>query len=319
MRKAIVFFSIFLLLVCSSCSKQKDVSQKKLSSETSLPKTDSSAGRDSIGISMVDSGYRDTGKEAADSANASFIEYKLENPEFEVDSLLDSSEDQDLRVGFGCLHGGCSNGETTFYLLGRKGFKYHVLSPYGEDMYLPAEIEKSEEGGCAGLIVPIWLVKFAYNKDAMAPKLKTDKNYYSGLIVVGVKDTLQIKPPIRMEISDSLKAICFTAVEPEEDHGIVYVSAGRNNGIERVFVEVNYGTGAGFVAIVDFDGEKGEIKFKTKEQWSAGRNLDGQADLDGDGLSDVFLVNYGDYGGFNIFAERKGKWIRIHNHGPQPC
>jgi hypothetical protein len=319
MRIVAIFCSVFFLLLCSSCSKQKDVSQKKLSNETSLPKTDSSTGRDSIGISMVDSGYHDTGKEAADLANASFIEYKLENPEFEVDSLLDSAEDQDLRAGFGCLHGGCSNGQTKFYLPNRKGFKYHVISPYGEDLYIPAEIEKSEEGGCAGLMVPIWRVKFAYNDNAMAPKLKSDRDWYNGLIVVGVKDTLQIKPPIRREIPDSLKAICLTAVEPEEDHRIVYVSSGRNNGIERIFVEVNYGTGAGFIAIVDFDGKNGEVKFKTKEQWSAGRNLDGQADLNGDGLSDVFLVNYGDYGGFNIFAERRGKWIRIHNHGPQPC
>lgn len=168
--------------------------------------------------------------------------------------------------------------------------------------------------------MPICKIKCKSIESAFLPKLKSDKEYYRGVIVVGVKDSIGIRPPTRTEVSESVKSICLAALKPDTlVYSINYFPAGRNNGIERVLIELNRPMGVVFIGVVDTDGKICNVKFKTNDNWNDGRYFDGQADLNGDGLSDVFLVNYGDYGGFEIFAERNGKWIRIHNHGPQTC
>lgn len=99
-----------------------------------------------------------------------------------------------------------------------------------------------------------------------------------------------------------------------------FQSAGNSQGIQRILVEANdNSTGYGFIGVVDTDGKNSAVQFKTNDGWNDGRYYCGQADIDGDGLSDVFLVDYGDYGGFEILALRNGVWTRIHNHGLQTC
>ena len=71
--------------------------------------------------------------------------------------------------------------------------------------------------------------------------------------------------------------------------------------------------------MVDMEGEKCNVGFKTQGGSSAGRYFAGQADLNGDGLSDVILIDYGDYGGMIIFREINGKWFVIRLACVQPC
>ena len=304
MRAAIINWSFFLCVLCSFCGKKIGENQNKALNDTILQNSLKALPEDSVNPEP------ETG--LVQSLEIPLIEF--ENPGYEVDSLLDSCKNQDLRAGFGG-----SGGITHFYLPNRPGFKYHVISPYGEDLYLAAEIEQAKVEQCYDSI-PVWKIKYKPIESAFLPKLKSDRDYHGGLIVVGVKNSINIRPPVRTEVPDSLKSICLAALKPDTfEYSINYFSAGRNNGIERVLIEANGHLDEGFIGVVDTDGKICSVKFKTKDRWNQGRYFDGQADLNGDGLSDVFLVNYGDYGGFEIFTERNGKWIRIHNHGPQPC
>lgn len=168
MRVTIINWSLFLLVLCSFCDRKIDKNQNDSLSDMTL--------QNSMKDSLEQPANPEPAMKIVQSLEIPIIEFI--NPGEEVDSLLDTCEYQDLRVGFGG-----SGGITHFYLPNRPGFKYHVISPYGEDLYLAAEVEQAKVEQCYDSI-PIWKIKYKTIESAFLPKLKTDKDYYRGVVSI---------------------------------------------------------------------------------------------------------------------------------------
>lgn len=232
---------------------------------------------------------------------------------WEEDSLLDTATDNYLTVG----HGNADSTTSIFYRP-KPELYYHVISPFGRDLYKDHTIQKSQILHCEDESIDCWKISFDYS--ALADT-RMKEQYLYGFIVVGSKQKLLFNSPIVKIIPDSIKTLCKKILLQSDttEYRAEIISAGYQKSIWRILLTFNGPIGEGFMAVMDTDGTRYRVLFKTNDHWSDGRYYVGQADLDYDGFSDVFLLNYGDYGAFNIFVERNGKWIVIHNHGPQTC
>jgi len=309
-----IIASLFFLIQCNkTVDKYHQVKEIKNAS-TFIEKVDSNKTQ-AIEFNSSDS----LGDSLLDTVTAKYITTEIpildfEAPTGEVDALLDTAEEQYLTVG----HGFSSDSLTEIYYEPKPGLSYHVISPFGEDMYLPSEIKRGKQPHCEGETLTVWKVRFSYSASS---NLKWRNEYIRGLIVIGTKNKTFFSPPIIEDIPDSIKVICANLLKSDTlNYNVKMVPAGILNGTRRIFISFNnVQSGCGFVGVVDTDGNNYKVLFKTNDHWCDFRQYNGQADINNDGLSDVFLVNYNDYGAFNIFVERNGKWIVIHNHGPQEC
>jgi hypothetical protein len=101
-----------------------------------------------------------------------------------------------------------------------------------------------------------------------------------------------------------------------------FYSVGVRLNVKRVLLilESSDTTIKNMTAVIDIKNTKPEILFKdNRYQLETRTSFCGQADRDGDGLSDTFAVNFGDYGGKWILRLHKGIWEYFEDKGPSPC
>jgi hypothetical protein len=121
-------------------------------------------------------------------------------------------------------------------------------------------------------------------------------------------------PVTRVEqVTKDLRNICFATVMETDSlitdsttiNDLQYYSAGTDGRTHRIFIEkIN-----GFMALCEVTMKKCGILFAKASFSRVPRAVFcGQADLDGDGISDVFAIDAGDFDGEWLLLNKNGEW-----------
>lgn len=247
---------------------------------------------------------------------------------FGTDEIYDSLKPE-VRVGY------VFNNDSIilFYNKTKLNHSYYVLTPAGDILFNFSKLTKNVYEGCVDGGIA-WETKFdyaafidSYSKNTNSFDWKKEyvpHQSYNTLLAIGTADTTHPDSPLHFIIPDSIKTLCLNTFGLDSTGAGIY-SGGSNSSEKRILVLSLIGDG--FIGIIDFNEDGNSIRYRrTIEQvltdspnkWYYAC----QADLNNDGMSDIFLI-YSDYEGYldhYTIREINGEWKIIgHNRYPGSC
>ncbi len=221
-------------------------------------------------------------------------------------------ESRDIRIGY------VDNG-VSLWREPKKGFNYHVLDSQGNTVFVASGVDRIIVDGCEDEKRTLWRLR--------SQKVFPPSNL-SSPIIVGSRSEKPFEAVQRSEFNNETKRSILnyfisspSALSVSEDE-VKY--AGSNGKKSRVLVIMKENTNGNIsrsrVYIGEFDGKSTKELFSyIKDDSSFRCDYEAGADLNGDGMVDVFKVNYGDYDGELLFIEENGVWRTQNDDGPGPC
>lgn len=234
----------------------------------------------------------------------------------------------------------------------RNDLQFHVFSKTGKEVYSSSSFKKEESEGCSSDDVrTTWnlLPETIYNTDefrALYDPTTPSSGRYP--LVVGTTAKMRFAAPTILPISNEEQNACLKILGISEEERFVsleslgitdsgqvevvrFLGAGIRGGTTRILVEKSIDQipdedspgvtiRSRTIAIIDLEGNQAEIIYKHTEPGHEGVAFGGMADLDGDGLCESFLVDFGDFGGKWFLIGKAGKWeMWMDDSQPGPC
>jgi hypothetical protein len=199
--------------------------------------------------------------------------------------------------------------------------QYHVFSLTGRELFVSTRFRKIFKSDCDEDDKNVY---WSLVPDTWFNSTKTIDEVYYCCLVIGTSDKIVFDSLHVESVSKTQQDLCVKALVtidslPTDSTSITnihYYSAGTQGNSHRIIIEQDYG----FVALCQVMRNECQILF-VKNHFSDDR-VDvfcGQADLDGDGMSDVFALHAGDRDGPFILVKENGGWILKSQARPGPC
>jgi len=215
--------------------------------------------------------------------------------------------------------------------------KHHILSQDGETLYI-GEIKEREYESCTDSTVVDWL---------LVPKEPKVLAQVSDFVIV--VETADVKPfgavkskKIEAESSKTVNDYIHQRILPAVEQRSVpdrlrkgspgkikyeSISAGTKGDRARILIlaweEGIFGAIKRVVSIVEVGHDYIEELFAVPIEEQVGEDhfliYEGMADVDSDGFADVFLIEYGDFDGKELFIQEGSTWHRQRDDWGEPC
>jgi len=211
----------------------------------------------------------------------------------------------------------------------RRGLNYHVLTLQGATLFIGKPGKKSEPDPCGEGALVRWRLKPRENFR------REDLPFQP--IVVGAGAETPFTPVVKKTggLDNQTKQAYLLNLQLPADFPRKYVRAnahfaGAASGKERFIVLYEsqqmpvVGLTKAVVSVVERAGPSGELTerytfYKRRQYGDMGLGFGGMMDPTGDGVADVFLVDFGESEGTYLLIEEPGGWRRQEDDIPGPC